>query len=164
MSSEEYKEVNKGILDVTSRTLEISRKIAHDLLPPILEKFGLKSAIEELADDYNSSKKIHIEYVLNYPKDLINKTSELHIFRIIQELINNSIKHGNAKNINLVIENQKPTLSIKYSDNGVGFDVTRAQYQKGLGMKNIESRIELLNATLEIKSEINKGTTFTINI
>ena len=164
LSSEEYKEVNKGILDVTSRTLEISRKIAHDLLPPILEKFGLKSAIEELADDYNSSKKIYIEYVLNYPKDLINKTSELHIFRIIQELINNSIKHGNAKNINLVIENQKPTIRIKYSDNGVGFDVTRAQYQKGLGMKNIESRIELLNATLEIKSEINKGTTFTINI
>jgi len=102
--------------------------------------------------------------VLKYPKDLINKTSELHIFRIIQELINNSIKHGNAKNINLVIENQKPTIHIKYSDNGVGFDVTRAQYQKGLGMKNIESRIELLNATLEIKSEINKGTTFTINI
>jgi signal transduction histidine kinase len=164
LSSEEYSNVNKSILDITSRTLETSRKIAHDLLPPILEKFGLKSAIEELADDYNSSKKIHIEYVLKYPKDLINKTSELHIFRIIQELINNSIKHGNAKNINLVIENQKPTIHIKYSDNGVGFDVTRAQYQKGLGMKNIESRIELLNATLEIKSEINKGTTFTINI
>ncbi len=164
LSPEEYTEVNKSIIDVTNRTLETSRKIAHDLLPPILQKFGLKSALEELADDYNTSKKVAISYTINYPKNHLNKTLELHLFRILQELINNSIRHGKAKNIKLVLELANSKLVLNYSDNGIGFDLKRAQYQKGLGMKNIESRVELLNGTLKIDSEINKGTNFTINI
>lgn len=164
LSSDEYTSVNKSILDITTRTLETSRKIAHDLLPPILEKFGLKSAIEELADDYNSSKKVSISYELNYPKNYLNKTFELHVFRIIQELINNSIKHGNAKNINLVVTKNNTSLGLVYTDNGVGFDTDRAQFQKGLGMKNIESRIELLKGELTIKSKTNKGVTAKITI
>lgn len=164
LSSDEYSNVNKSILDITTRTLETSRKIAHDLLPPILEKFGLKSAIEELADDYNSSKKVSISYELNYPKNYLNKTFELHVFRIIQELINNSIKHGKAKNINLVVTKNNTNLNFVYTDNGVGFDIDRAQFQKGLGMKNIESRIELLKGELTIKSKIDKGVTVKIII
>lgn len=164
LSSDEYSSVNKSILDVTTRTIETSRKIAHDLLPPILEKFGLKSAIEELADDYNSSKKVSISYELNYPKNYLNKTFELHVFRVIQELINNSIKHGKAKNINLVVTKNNTSLGLIYTDNGVGFDIDRAQFQKGLGMKNIESRIELLKGKLTIKSKIDKGVTVKITI
>jgi signal transduction histidine kinase len=164
LSADEYSNVNKSILDITTRTLETSRKIAHDLLPPILEKFGLKSAIEELADDYNSSKKVSISYDLNYPKNYLNKTFELHVFRVIQELINNSIKHGKAKNINLVVTKTNTNLNFIYTDNGVGFDIDRAQFQKGLGMKNIESRIELLKGVLSIKSKINKGVTVKITI
>lgn len=164
LSKKEYTEVNKSIVDVTNRTLEISRKIAHDLLPPILEKFGLKPAIEELADDFNTSKKVLISYKINYSKNHLNKTLELHLFRILQELINNSIRHGKAKNINLVLENIDSGLVLNYSDNGTGFDLKRAQYQKGLGMKNIESRVELLNGKLKIESQLNKGANFTINI
>lgn len=164
LSADEYSNVNKSILDITTRTLETSRKIVHDLLPPILEKFGLKSAIEELADDYNSSKKVSISYELNYPKNYLNKTFELHVFRIIQELINNSIKHGKAKNINLVVTKNNTSLGLVYTDNGVGFDTDRVQFQKGLGMKNIESRIELLKGELTIKSKTNKGVTVKITI
>ena len=164
LSTSEYTKVNKSIIDVTSRTLETARKIAHDLLPPILEKFGLQSAIEELIDDYNTSKKTLISYQLNYPNNHLNKTQELHLFRVLQELINNSLRHGKAKNINLVLEINNDSLNFNYSDNGIGFDSNLVEHKKGLGMKNIESRVELLNANLEIHSKINKGIQVTINI
>jgi signal transduction histidine kinase len=164
LSAKEYLEVNKSIIDVTNRTLQSARKIAHDLLPPILDKFGLQSAIEELADDFNTCKKTVISYQLNYPKNHLNRTHELHFFRILQELINNSIRHGKAKNINLDLKTKNSKLHLCYSDDGIGFDLKRAQMQKGLGMKNVESRVELLNGTLKIKSKINTGATFTINI
>lgn len=164
LSKKEYSDVNKSIIDITNRTLQSARKIAHDLLPPILNKFGLESAIEELVDDFNTSKKIVISYQLEYPKYHLDKTLELHLFRILQELINNSIRHGKAKNINLVLKINNSKLHLSYSDNGIGFDLKRTQLQKGLGMKNIESRVELLNGTLKIDSKINSGTTFTINI
>ena len=164
LSKEECAEVNKSNIDITNRTLQSARKIAHDLLPPILEKFGLQSAIEELADDFNTCKEVLISYQLKYPKNHLNKTEKLHLFRILQELINNSIRHGKAKNINLVLEVNDSKLHLCYVDDGIGFDLKMAQLQKGLGLKNIESRVELLNGTLKIESKIKKGATFTIDI
>lgn len=164
LSQNEYIEVNKGIIDVTNRTLESARKIAHDLLPPILEKFGLKSAIEELADDFNTSKKVKIYYHIDYNKNHLETTQELHLFRILQELINNSIRHGNAKKINLDVKTVNNNLLIEYKDNGVGFNQKKQEHTRGLGMKNIESRIELLNASITIKSAIKKGVSVKITI
>ena len=164
LSEHEHTEITNSILKITNRTLQSARKIAHDLLPPILDKFGLKPAIEELADDFNRSKEIVISHKIEYPQNYLNKTQELHLFRILQELINNSIRHGKAKNINLVIEKRATTLHITYSDNGIGFDLEQANIQKGLGMTNIESRVEFLNGTLKIESKTKKGATFTIDI
>lgn len=164
LTPEEYTKVNKTIIDVTNRTLVTARKIAHDLLPPILQKFGLQSAIEELVDDFNTSKKVFISYKLKYPKNHLNKTQELHLFRILQELINNSIKHGKAKNIVLLLKIKTSKLYFDYKDDGLGFDLKRTQYKQGLGMKNIESRIELLNGSIHISSKINSGVNFIINI
>jgi len=164
LSVKEYSEVVKSNINITNRTLQSARKIAHDLLPPILDKFGLQSAIEELADDYNTSKKVVVSYQLKYQKDYLNKTKELHLFRILQELINNSIRHGKAKNINLVLETSNSKLYLNYSDDGVGFDTKKSQLKKGLGLKNIESRVELLNGILKISSENKSGATFIIHI
>lgn len=76
LSPDDYTTVNKSIIDITGRTLQSARKIAHDLLPPILEKFGLQPAIEELIDDFNTSRKFLINYSLNYPKNHLNKTQD----------------------------------------------------------------------------------------
>ncbi len=157
LSAEEYTTINDSVIDVTKRTLESARKIAHDLLPPILEKFGLTSAIEELVDDFNNSKKIQINAELYYNENYLEVTKELHVFRIIQELINNSIRHGKAKEISLEIANKESGLRIHYSDNGIGFNSKDSKNNKGLGTKNIESRVEILNGLLTINSEINKG-------
>ena len=164
LSTKEHSDVTESIIDVTNRALQSARKIAHDLLPPILEEFGLQSAIEELVDDFNTSKKILISYRLKYPKNHLSKTQELHLFRILQELINNSIRHGKAKKMNLELEIIHSKLHLFYTDDGIGFDLQPAQLQKGLGMRNIESRVEILNGTLKIKSKINSGASFTIDI
>ena len=157
LSADEYTKVNKNIIKVTQKTLSSARKIAHDLLPAILEEFGLTSAIQELIDDYNMSKKISINANLEYPLNFLDKTNELHIFRIIQELINNSIKHGKASNIDLNFILSNKTLTLKYIDNGVGFLTEDKSIKNGLGMKNIESRVELLNGNFTIKSSPNNG-------
>lgn len=155
--------INKNIISVTDKTLESARKIAHNLLPPILEKFGLQPALEELADDFSNSKKITINYKIDY-KNQLTKNDELHIFRIVQELINNSVRHGKAKKSNLSIASKDNALFIEYSDNGIGFDTSSPDSQKGLGMKNIESRIELLHGVLLINSAPNKGINVQIKI
>ncbi|TVZ56585.1 histidine kinase/DNA gyrase B/HSP90-like ATPase [Lutibacter sp. Hel_I_33_5] len=162
LDTKEYKTVNNNILEATDKTLESARKIAHNLLPPILEKFGFKDAVEELADSFNNSKKITINYTINYHKNYLTKENELHLFRIVQELINNSVRHGKAKISTLDINFEDQKLLFKYTDNGKGFNMNDQKFSKGLGMKNIETRISLLNGEKEIKSEDGKG--FKINI
>lgn len=164
LNPDEYTFVNQSILDATDKTLESARKIAHDLLPPILDKFGLKAAIEELADSFSNSKKIHIAYSLKYPKGHLPPKKELHVFRIVQELINNSIRHGKAKSsrINLTVKENK--LLFNYVDNGVGFNQKDVHHKKGIGIKNIESRVLLLEGTHTITSEKEKGFKISITV
>ncbi len=157
LSPEEYLFVNEGILDVTDKTLESARKIAHNLLPPILSQFGLKDAIEELADSFNNSRKINIDYKILYPKKHLSPQNELHLFRITQELINNSVRHGKASNCTIKINYNDNKLYFDYADDGIGFNSENMQSKKGLGIKNIESRVSLLNGKFQLKSKKNKG-------
>jgi signal transduction histidine kinase len=157
LTTEEYSIVNNGILEATEKTLESARKIAYNLLPPILDNFGLKVAIEELADSFNNSRKINIEYNINYPKKFLIPQNELHLFRITQELINNSVRHGKASNSIINISYKVNKLIFNYKDNGIGFNTHNIDNKKGLGMKNIESRVSLLNGKYSIGSEIGNG-------
>jgi signal transduction histidine kinase len=84
------------------------------------------------------------------------------VFRIIQELINNSLKHSGADTISISFRQDANTYKLYYHDNGKGFDTNNFAYQKGLGLKNIESRISLLQAKLSINSGLNQGSEFII--
>jgi len=164
LTANEYTIINKQIIEATHKTLGSARKIAHNLLPPILDKFGLKAAIEELTDSFNTSKKITISCDINYPNNHLSSEKELHVFRILQELINNSIKHGNATKSSILLRLQNRKLLLKYIDNGVGFNPEIKQYKKGIGLKNIESRIALLQGNIIIKSALKKGINVTASI
>ena len=150
------------ILNITSSTLENSRKIAHDLMPPILDKFGLKVALEELFEDVSAHSRIDIEYNLD---DLfrLNRTNQLHVFRIIQELINNSIRHGKANELVVFIEGNPKGFMLRYQDNGIGFKVSEINKNSGIGLQNINSRVKILNGTLKIESTKNTGSLFLIH-
>lgn len=157
LSEKEFGEVTSNIIKLTTKALENSRRIAHDLLPPVLEKFGIDAAISELAVEFNSAKSVKVYYENNISFETIDDKKHLHIFRILQELMNNSLRHGNAKNISVVFNNEDDKNNCHYSDNGIGFNSADLNNQKGLGMKNILSRVELINAKIEINSAPNKG-------
>ena len=126
-------------------------------MPPVLEKFGLNAGIEELVEEYNSTKKVNVVFENTINFDSSNIEKHLHVFRILQELLNNSIKHGNATDISIQfikLDDQKVCI---YSDNGLGFDLNNTNNQKGLGMRNIESRISFIDGKYSIDSKPNGG-------
>jgi len=150
-------EITDNIINLTAKALENSRKIAHNLLPPVFEKFGLNAGVEELCEEFESSKSVKINYKNEIDFEDNNIDRHLHVFRILQELMNNSLRHGKATEINIAFKNNNEINTCTYQDNGIGFDSKNAENQKGLGMKNIDSRISFLNGTLKIDSEIGSG-------
>lgn len=157
LTFDESSEISTNIFNLTKKALDNSRRIAHDLLPPVLEKFGLHAGIEELCVEYNSNKLINASFTSFTELDKINSDKQLNVFRILQELMNNSLKHGKAKNITIIFESNSNLITCKYNDDGIGFDMNDVKNQKGLGMKNIESRISFLNGELKMISSEKKG-------
>lgn len=157
VTPKETEEIIMHMLRVTNKTIESSRKIAHNLLPPILEKFGLGAALEELCDEFSNSKKVNVTSQIEYQAQRLSTDDELHVFRIVQELMNNSLRHGKAKQIELNFKPQKENLFLYYKDNGLGFDTNKIGVQKGLGLRNIESRVSLLKGNITYESEELKG-------
>ncbi|MEL6943156.1 MAG: histidine kinase [Bacteroidota bacterium] len=144
----------KGLLNTT---IDTTRRISHDLLPPTLNDFGLAAALRELRDTYQASE-LNLELdTSNANERLEDKLIELNLFRVLQELIKNSVVHGNAKNIHLQISTNPPNFSIHYQDDGVGFEVEKLEERKGLGTQNIESRLKMCNADIIYDSAIGKG-------
>ena len=161
---EETNKIAISILKITNTVLESSRKIAHDLLPPILEKFGLKAALEELCEEIYETKKYESTYQLNYKENFLIPNHELHVFRIVQELINNTIKHSDATDFSLILKTEENHLSLQYEDNGKGFNLKKLKKAKGLGMSGIENRVLILNGDLHIDSKLGAGIKIYIEI
>jgi signal transduction histidine kinase len=161
LSEAEHSEIINNIINLTTNALENSRRIAHDLLPPVLEKFGLNSGIEELAAEFNSTKVVEVTFNSEISFDDYDFNYQLHFFRILQELLNNAVRHGKATNVSIAISNIESKNTCVVSDDGIGFNVNNVK--RGLGMQNIESRVDFLNGTIKYKSSKGKGTTVTIN-
>ena len=159
-NNEEQIKALHHILGITTTTLESSRKIAHDLMPPILEKFGLKAALEELFEEFSKNTGVDIEH--NVEELPLSENNQLHVFRIVQELINNSIRHGKANELAIYMEQDVKGFVIRYQDNGSGFNVTEAVKKSGIGLQNIKSRVKILNGKLFIDSKLDNGSQFII--
>lgn len=157
LTEAETAEITENIINLTTKALENSRKIAHNLLPPVFEKFGLNAGIEELCEEFESSKSVKTHYKNEIDFDENDIDRHLHVFRILQELMNNSLRHGKATEIWISFANKEGVNICNYEDNGIGFDNSNADNQKGLGMKNIDSRISFLGGTINITSEVNNG-------
>lgn len=163
LKDEEQNEITQNIIELTKKALENSRRIAHDLLPPVLEKFGLHSGIEELVFECNSSKSVTVEYFNSSTKESLESLSagtQLHVFRILQELINNSLKHGKAKKITISLENISNQVKLLYQDDGLGFNRNDDEVKAGIGMSNIASRVTIINGESQIFSKPNEGFQF----
>jgi len=135
------------------------RRISRSLLPPSLEKLGLYFALEELANWVNKADQLKIICWKSGDQFRFDNKKELAVFRIVQELLNNAIKHAGASTINVNARfSPNNNLMISVTDNGKGFDL-KEKMNAGLGLKNLESRTQIMNAKFKMKSTPGKGTT-----
>ncbi len=163
-TSEEVVPIINDINGLIHTTIDTTRRISHDLLPPTLSDFGLIAAIQELVESYNKTDlKIEMDDS-EVDNRLEDKMIELNVFRVIQELIKNSIIHGESQNIYLKIGIHSALFNIDYQDDGKGFDMSVAKKRKGLGTQNIESRLKMSNAEIHYDSAIGKGVKATIKM
>ena len=140
------------------------RRISRSLLPPSLDKLGLYFALEELASWVNKSEQLKIVCWKSGEQFRFDNTKELAVFRIIQELLNNAIKHSGADLIEINARfSINFNLMISISDNGKGFNIEE-KMSTGLGLKNMESRTQIMKAKFKMKSTPGKGTTAIIYI
>jgi signal transduction histidine kinase len=134
------------------------RRISRALLPPSLEKLGLYFALEEFTNWANKGDELHIECCKNGEQFRFESEKELALFRVVQELINNAIKHAEATEITIDVRFTNGKVAIVVNDNGKGF-VLDEKLQSGLGLRNLESRAEMAGASFKLKSKPGKGTT-----
>jgi signal transduction histidine kinase len=140
------------------------RQISYNLLPNTLERKGLTEAIKEFTDHINEKHPLHIEFhIIKNVK--LPKEKEIHLFRMIQEIVQNTLKHAKAKNMQIGMTAEDGFVLILTKDDGKGFDVSKAKEDSGgLGLKSLESRKEILNGQLVIESTKQMGTNHFIKI
>jgi len=140
------------------------RGISNDLMPQTLLRKGLIVAVEDFVNDSNDKRKMHIDFRFNSSVP-IRSDQDIHLYRIIHEVIHNAEKHADATEMEIDLSAGPSKLILKLKDNGQGFDLHNPVYtQKGLGLKNILSRVETLNGEVYLNSAPRKGTEYLIEI
>ena len=112
----------------------------------------LFEALEEMFDNLGESEKLEAFFEVVGPKDRLPENTEIMTYRIIQEIVNNTLKHSGADSIDMTMVVQPEELNISYSDNGKGFDVEKVLKKKSMGLQNIQSRVDFMDGTMNIDS------------
>lgn len=149
-----------GRLDNASSEL---RRIAHNLMPVNLSKFGLEIALRDLCETL-VDQQIAIDFQAYDIRPDIPEETQLHSYRLVQELLNNAVKHGRASEIMLQCSQDSHTLFITVEDNGIGFDIDNATEQSGMGLFNVSQRVAYLNGKIDIHTVPGEGTTINIEL
>ncbi len=140
------------------------RRISHDLMPNVLRLDGLQSAIEEIALNLKVVHKLEVHLDVNNLNPKLDNKRETFIFRIIQELANNIVKYANAQHVILQVNRFKTEIVILVEDDGIGFDLSKIERNRGLGIDSTRSRVDYLNGEIDINTAPGNGTSITINI
>jgi two-component system NarL family sensor kinase len=145
-------------------TIEELRKVSHNLMPEALVKYGLKSAVKDFCESMQSSgnAKIICEQ-LGAERELGNM-ADVNVYRIVQELVNNAVKHASPGQILVQLTKTPNKVLITVEDNGKGFDLDSGEKYSGIGFTNIRYRVNYLNGIIEINSKPGEGTTVNIEL
>lgn len=150
--------------DYIDETIGNLREISYNLLPGSLSRNGLVTVVKEFLSRISGRHSIKISFEAPNGEN-IPQTTELHLFRIIQEIVHNAIKHSGAATLKLKLVRQPDGLFLLTEDNGKGFDLYNTrESSKGLGLKSIENRCEMINASLKIVAKKNEGCKIIIKI
>jgi signal transduction histidine kinase len=145
------------INDLVAATLQSTRRLSHELLPPTLEEFGLVEALREFFEGLQKATSIDFLFENTLAKtDLADPIVELNLFRIVQELTNNSLKHAHATQISLFLGTENGQKTLRYRDNGIGMDLEN-QPMRGLGLRNLRQRVQIISGTYDLRTAPGKG-------
>lgn len=139
------------------------RQVSYNLIPESLLKLGLKHALSDLCHMVKT-EDVDIDFQANDIRDDIPESIQITIYRIVQELVNNSLKHSQGSEILVDCSQNQSQFFITVEDNGVGFDTSKISGFEGQGLKNLRNRVELLNGKMEIDSSKENGTVFNIEL
>ena len=158
LSRQTKKIENVKIESLASATLEEVRTISRGLHPSNLERLGLTEAINLLVYNINANTELFFTEEIDNIDAIFSKEDELHLFRIIQETLNNIVKHSEAKAVKMEIQKEENSINISVSDNGIGFDFESKYKNMSLGLKTLLERAKIIGAQIHFDSTISKGT------
>jgi len=154
--------------DILSSGIQEVRRISRDLRPTVLDDLGLSAALKSLLNDFSDRTDIAIDYKNDAESETFSYEIETAFYRIVQEALTNIEKHAkSAKNVILNISKKRNLISMSISNDGIGFDrqtLDKTNPERGLGLRNMVDRTELLEGHLTVNSSLNKGTTVIVNI
>ncbi len=153
----------KNVQDLLDSAVNEVRSISSNLQPVALKNLGLVAAVSDLVSRYRDEIYPEIEFQhYDVPNPMHNMVA-LSIYRIIQELLNNTIKHGEASEIDLQLRGENGMLVLQYEDDGKGFDLESLK-ERGMGLENITSRVNYLKGDMSIDARIGAGVSYVIHI
>ncbi|MBS1796635.1 MAG: hypothetical protein JSS81_22570 [Acidobacteria bacterium] len=157
---EQFGEIRESVTDALAEV----RAIAYNLRPLHIDRLGLTSTIEEMIEEIEEVSGIAITYDVAPIDDFFSKENEINFYRIVQECLNNIVKHSRAQRASVSIFRETRKLVLNIRDDGAGFDAVRVNEKRGLGLNGIAERAKILGGTYAIESEPGKGTTVAVEI
>ncbi|MBO9592964.1 MAG: hypothetical protein J7599_08640 [Niabella sp.] len=154
-------------IDMLDSSIREMRRVAHNMMPEVLVKYGLNVALQEFCNEIDRNSAVQISYQSVGAGDAaIDQTVSVTIYRIIQELVNNAVKHAHAQNmlVQLHISEPEKRLTVTVEDDGKGFDKNQLATAQGMGWSNIQNRVDFLKGKIDVYSEPGKGTSVLIEV
>lgn len=140
------------------------RKIAHDMQSSTLTDFGLREELKELAEKLRATQQIQVKVVTFGMEYRLDNKMEFELYKIIQELVANTLKHAKASNLTIELNQFDELINIMVADDGDGFEADHLDLNEGVGLKNIQARVFDLHGNLKIDARPNRGTSVIIDI
>jgi two-component system, NarL family, sensor kinase len=152
-------------MDMLDSSIREMRRVAHNMMPEALVKFGLDTALRDFCNDINQSGALQLNYQsLGMQGLVLDQTLAITVYRVVQELINNTIKHAGAKQAIVQISKSGSQLTVTVEDDGKGFDTKGLNHTGGIGWSNIRNRVDFLKGRLDVDSRPGAGTSVHIEL
>ncbi|HRG17615.1 MAG TPA: sensor histidine kinase [Flavobacterium lutivivi] len=150
---------NEDVNKLADSTLEELRNISRGIYPATLEKLGITSALKTLIDEVDSNSTILFDYEIDDIDACLNKDTALQFYRIVQEVLNNIIKHSQTNEASISVIKSEKAIDLTIIDKGIGFNAIHSfEKLSSMGMKTIHERVKIINGTITINSKPKKGT------
>ena len=146
------------------QTIQETRRISNNLMPVALTEFGLNTAIRNLCNEIADNAHIEVKFEATGNCNNLSSTVRTYVYRIIQESLTNTLKHANATQMDIVLEQGSEFVKLKIVDNGIGFNACKIWPSNSNGIRNIKDRVALLKGEFEIMSNVGEGTQLNILI